>query len=361
MLREIIRGVLRLTIFIATNFYTIPSFLVWFILLQPLRVLAPDVFWRLDAILFKGLIAMVATWHYTGGYRVIEAGDDLSSLENEETVFMVNHQSTSDTTLVMTALFAKNLVSGQVLWVMDKIFKYTNFGLVSMCRGDFFIAQGKSTRLGQLEQFKKHLIDVYLPRKKKWIVLFPEGGFLRKRLESSQAYGKKNGYPILNHSTLPRTGAIKVIIDTIGAVDIDQAKLLESHARPLKWIIDVTLGYPEGKALDAHGCAIGWHPPTDCYLHYRAYPVSEIPRDLEGLTKWMYERYAEKDKMLENFYKSGKFEEPADAPKRVLPRCREGLLDVDIIQIIMFHVFYLVSTYVHYVYILCPILSFIGL
>ncbi|XP_055957281.1 acyl-CoA:lysophosphatidylglycerol acyltransferase 1 [Patella vulgata] len=303
--------------------------------------------------------------YYTGGYRVIEAGDNICSLEEKEAIFIANHQTTSDTTLLMTALGSRGLVSGRVLWVMDHMFKYTNFGWISQVRGDFFIAQGKDTRQAQLTAFKDHLINIYLTRFRKWIVLFPEGGFLRNRLEASQNFAKKHGYPVLNHCTLPRLGAIKVILDTLAEdtnnPDSNNKGEKESHKRPLKWLIDVTIGYPPGGALSAHGVALGWYPPTDTILHYRAYPVADIPKDTEGLTTWLYARYTEKDQMLENYYKNGTLEDTTESPKRVLPLGRTGVLDIDVIQIIMFHMFYLVSTYIHYVYLLRPILSFIGL
>jgi len=46
--------------------------------------------------------------------------------------------------------------------------------------------QGKEYRDKQLEYLKRHLLDVYLPRDRQWIFLFPEGGFLRKRRLNSQ-------------------------------------------------------------------------------------------------------------------------------------------------------------------------------
>lgn len=48
------------------------------------------------------------------------------------------------------------------------------------------------------------------------MVLFPEGGFLRKRKAISQKYAKKNGLPLLHHVSLPRVGALQVIMDTVG-------------------------------------------------------------------------------------------------------------------------------------------------
>lgn len=47
------------------------------------------------------------------------------------------------------------------------------------------------------------------------MVLFPEGGFLRKRRELSQRYGEKLGLPFVKNVTLPRTGAIQAILDVL--------------------------------------------------------------------------------------------------------------------------------------------------
>lgn len=47
------------------------------------------------------------------------------------------------------------------------------------------------------------------------MVLFPEGGFLRKRLEVSQKYAAKNNLPMLKNVTLPRIGALKAIMEII--------------------------------------------------------------------------------------------------------------------------------------------------
>lgn len=67
------------------------------------------------------------------------------------------------------------------------------------------------------------------------MVLFPEGGFLCKRRETSQKYAKKNNLPILENVTLPRVGAMQTIFDTLGPVpskDIAQDQQLDS--RPSK-------------------------------------------------------------------------------------------------------------------------------
>ncbi|KAK2086497.1 Acyl-CoA:lysophosphatidylglycerol acyltransferase 1 [Saguinus oedipus] len=166
----------------------------------------------------------------------MEWGEDIKAVSKDEAVMLVNHQATGDVCTLMMCLQDKGLSRGQkkvvaqMMWLMDHIFKYTNFGIVSLVHGDFFIRQPETTRSGngdgtegrsyrdqQLLLLKKHLENNYRSRDRKWIVLFPEGGFLRKRRETSQAFAKKNNLPFLTHVTLPRSGATKIILNALVA------------------------------------------------------------------------------------------------------------------------------------------------
>lgn len=40
-------------------------------------------------------------------------------------------------------------------------------------------------------------------------------------------------------------------------------------------------------------------------VHYRVFDIKSVPRDEEGFKNWMYDRYIEKEAMLERFYKTG--------------------------------------------------------
>jgi lysophosphatidylglycerol acyltransferase 1 len=72
---------------------------------------------------------------------VMESGDDLHSILTDEALVLVNHQSTSDVPFIMSSLHSKGMASGYMSWVMDYVFKFTNFGLISCFHGDFFILQ----------------------------------------------------------------------------------------------------------------------------------------------------------------------------------------------------------------------------
>ena len=51
----------------------------------------------------------------------------------------------------------------------------------------------------------------------------------------------------------------------------------------------------------------GTRKPCEVVLHYRKFPIVDVPMETEPLTKWMNDRFVEKEKMLEIFYRTGKF------------------------------------------------------
>lgn len=84
---------------------------------------------------------MVALWSWSAGYDIVEeGGDDITRCLNKRTLVLVNHQSTADVPLLMAAFNAKPGLNRNVMWIMDRMFRYTNFGIVSSYHRDFFIA-----------------------------------------------------------------------------------------------------------------------------------------------------------------------------------------------------------------------------
>ncbi|KFO25435.1 Integrator complex subunit 7 [Fukomys damarensis] len=312
----LVKALLRFAFMVANNLVAIPSYICYVILLQPLRVLDSKRFWCIEGIMYKWLLGMVASWGWHAGYTVMEWGEDVKAIWKDEAVVLVNHQSTGDVCTLMMCLQDKGLVVAQMMWLMDHIFKYTNFGIVSLIHGDFFIRQGKSHRDQQLLLLKKHLENNYRSRDRKWIVLFPEGGFLRKRRETSQAFAKKNNLPFLTHVTLPRVGATQIILNALvarqenGSPAGGDAKELESKAKGLQWIIDATIAYPQGELLDIQTWILGYRKPTVTHVHYRIFPIKDVPLETDDLTNWLYQRFIEKEDLLAHFYETGAFPPP---------------------------------------------------
>ena len=66
-------------------------------------------------------------------------GDDIGVCLEERTLVLANHQSTADVPLLMATFNAKKNVLPHLMWIMDRVFKFTNFGIVSVLHEDFFI------------------------------------------------------------------------------------------------------------------------------------------------------------------------------------------------------------------------------
>ncbi|XP_077989709.1 acyl-CoA:lysophosphatidylglycerol acyltransferase 1-like [Glandiceps talaboti] len=318
----ILKAILRIIIETAQHIYIL-VYLSYLLLLLPLRWFYPKLYWYIEGILFRWLLGIVASWGWSAGYSVIESGEDVTKLQDDEAVVMVNHQSTGDVLTLMTSLQDKGPVLKEVMWLMDKILILApTFGPVSFFHGDFFIQQGKQYRESQIKLLAEHLQKIYWQRFRKWVILFPEGGFLRKRRAASQKFARKNNLPVLEHVTLPRTGAMTTILQTLrnstpmqnGPKSAFEAEITSASRKSLKWVIDITIGYPghpEVKPMNVQSWILGYRQPCCSSVHYRYFPIHEVPEDPDELLKWMYQRFVEKEELLSHFYSTGEFPTPA--------------------------------------------------
>ncbi|KAG5846317.1 hypothetical protein ANANG_G00113660 [Anguilla anguilla] len=312
----LLKALLRFAFMFINNCVAIPSYCLYLLLLQPLRLMDARAFWHIEGVMFKWMLAMVSSWGWIAGYTVMEWGDDVKPISEEEAMVIVNHQATGDVCTLMMCLQDKGTVVRKMMWLMDHVFKYTNFGLVSLIHGDFFIRQGKAFRDKQLIFLKEHLEQLYLSRDRKWVVLFPEGGFLRKRRDTSQAFARKHDLPHLRHVTLPRLGATQVILQTLGpqqengALSAGDAGQSVRKAPGLQWVVDITIAYPNARPMDIQTWIFGYRPPSVTHVHYRIYPIKDVPVETELLTDWLYQRFVEKEDLLAHFYETGAFPPP---------------------------------------------------
>jgi Acyltransferase C-terminus len=104
---------------------------------------------------------------------------------------------------------------------------------------------------------------------------------------------KKYAYVILEHSILLR--------------QITVANFCAGVSKSLKYVIDVTIAYPDGYPFGLPDVVFGFQNGCKTSVYYRVYPVSSIPQDEESLVLWLYARYKEKDQLLDRFYRTGTF------------------------------------------------------
>ena len=72
-------------------------------------------------------------------FQVCESGHRIETVMKDNFLFMPNHQSTADVPLCMTIFPGRIGFCDKVMWIMDKVFKLTNFGWVAWMHDDFFI------------------------------------------------------------------------------------------------------------------------------------------------------------------------------------------------------------------------------
>ncbi|KAL3083121.1 hypothetical protein niasHS_010923 [Heterodera schachtii] len=309
------------------------------------KPLWPRFYWFYEGKLYMWLQAFIAYWGYTADYDVYEYGEDIRKYgEKDRVLVIVNHQSTADVPTLFTVLQTKGVATRKTIWLMDVMFRWTPFGIIGRMHGDYFIQQGKATRDKELIRLKGHLQKVFWDRDRRWVILFPEGGFYYKRKETSQKYAKENNFPHLEHCTLPRMGAIKAVLeeigprqdeeqnglarsastsskiklikDTVGA--IREKKYVKDTRPPIKYVLDVTIAYPNGQPLSIGTLCFGTREQCDIAVHYRMFDAEQVPfRNDIALRDWLYNLYAEKDKLLDNYYKNGEFT-PGDEGTRIV-------------------------------------------
>lgn len=178
--------------------------------------------------------------------------------------------------------------------IMDAMFRYTHFGLVSGWHGDIFIGQGKNNEAA-VQRAIESGAKRFVARGRKWCILFPEGGLLHKLREKSQRYAEAHGLPILRHVAIPRMGAYGQVVD----------RLYGSTS----YLLDITIGYPQRSPLSMLRLFAGTLNPQPYRLgvHLRRFRMDEIPSDREARERWLVDRWVEKEALLAAWYTNGTF------------------------------------------------------
>lgn len=111
---------------------------------------------------------------------------------------------------------------------------------------------------------RDHLRKVFIPRRR-FLILYPEGGFPHHLKEVNKKYAKKHNLPELKHSLLPRIGAMKNIIDVLVPAD---------GKRYLDYVVDITIAYEIENSFSKAN--IGWRRENSAYFLYRVYKIDEV-------------------------------------------------------------------------------------
>jgi 1-acyl-sn-glycerol-3-phosphate acyltransferase len=243
---------------------------------------SPKTFRRFNSFLANfwwGICANMVKW---GGTKILFTGEELPPSKNA--VLIVNHQSTCDIP-VLLCLAQRNRRLGHMKWFVKNAFRYfpgPGWGLQFL--DNVFVKRDWTRDRGRIQRVFGALTRYRLPF---WLVSFSEGTRATpEKMARSRAYCAAQNKPVLQHVMAPRT---KGFVSTI-----------EALRGQIDGVYDVTIAFPPKVPsilrLFAGRCG-------EVHVHIKRYPVALLPDTSEGLSQWVWERFQEKDRYLDAFYK----------------------------------------------------------
>ncbi|KAF9357781.1 hypothetical protein BGX26_003089 [Mortierella sp. AD094] len=232
-----------------------------------------------------------ATSKHSAGETLLDMPDRL--------VLISNHQIYSDWMYLWCFSYLaekhralKIILRGDLTWIPV-------FGWLGMLFFDFILLKRNDF------EHDKRAIEQNLKRTNKdeplWLVVFPEGTVVSKGTRKrSQAFAEKAGLTDHRHLLLPRTSGLFICINKLrGSVE---------------YVYDTTVGYsgihygeiPQ-ELYPLPGLYVDQAQPKEINMHLRRFAIKDIPETEPEFVKWVRARWTEKDELMEEFYKTGKF------------------------------------------------------
>jgi 1-acyl-sn-glycerol-3-phosphate acyltransferase len=214
------------------------------------------------------------------------SGDVIPHRENA--VLLANHQTMADI-MVLLCFSWRCRRLGDVKWFVKDVVKYVpgpGWGMRFLdC---IFVKRDWAVDKRGVEHFFAKYKAQQIPL---FLITFPEGTRMRQgKLEAARVFAESRGLVVPKHTLVPRT---KGFAATIAG--------LRGH---LDAVYDLTIAYPSGVPTLAH-CYAGTLARVD--VHFRRYAIETLPKDEEALASWMLQRFSEKDQLLEEFEREGRF------------------------------------------------------
>jgi 1-acyl-sn-glycerol-3-phosphate acyltransferase len=230
----------------------------------------------------------VLTAKHMNGTRIVVSGDAIPVEENA--VVFANHQQMSDIFIIMIFSIPMRRL-GDLKWFVKDVLKYIpGVGWGMLFLDCIFVKRNWEADRNLIEsmfsKFKRDKIPV-------WLISFVEGTRIKDaKVTRSQQYARENGLPVLERVLIPRT---KGFVATV-----------QGLSEYVPAVYDITIGYPQGMASlwqIAKGTASEFH------VHVKRFPIEALPRpqDNLGLASWLIQRFVEKDRLLDEFYRQGHF------------------------------------------------------
>jgi 1-acyl-sn-glycerol-3-phosphate acyltransferase len=282
----------------------------------PTRMISKELLQWLDNRLYTSYLRLCSFVFECVSNVSINFYGDISEIRHirETALIMSNHSSDVDWAVInmlATRQTSDGMEYGLRFVVKSAINFVPLFGWYIFQHGYIYVRRfGHFVPDPLLRQFK-NLRELNEPF---WLHIFPEGTrFSRKKqklIEISQEYAKKSGLHIPEYTLLPRVGAF-----TLARMELKDT---------VEYIYDVTIAYDQTLRPTRMGLAPNMFEfvssgigSKGLHIHVRRIPISDVPLKAEEIRRWLYDRFAKKDELLQYFYGNGEFPDlyEKNAPK----------------------------------------------
>lgn len=225
---------------------------------------------------------------------------DREYLGHEHIVVTMNHRYEIDWLMAWIIAERYNVIGGTKVYGKESLRYVPTMGWSWVFVESIFLKRDWTKDKKRIHDGVKELVsfpDGY------WftLLLFPEGTrFTPEKHEASLEVSRKKGYPELKHHLLPRTKGF--------------AYSMQEMKGKVNAVYDCTIGFKGDQEPSLMNVLRG--KKIIGHMRIRRHEISKMPDSEEELGVWLRDLFKEKDDLLENFNKTGKFDLPAYHPPR---------------------------------------------
>jgi len=222
-----------------------------------------------------------------GGVRYYFFGDKIPA--DECAILIGNHGPGLDfMTGVVISNRAANIGCGRLMTFLKASLQFMpSIGWTHYFQGSIFLKRNWQADQSAIQRKLAEIESNKFPRPF-WLGIYPEGTRITpKKHEESLKFAAERGLPKLNHVLLPRTKGF--------------VTLVQSLPTAIPALYDTTVAYKNGGFILTDPLFHGYWKCEEVYIHVKRIPFSTLPREEDGLNKWLMEDFTQKDKVLDHF------------------------------------------------------------
>lgn len=236
---------------------------------------------------------VVGLLEHVAGIKIKIFGDSINTQDN--CLYLMNHRTRLDWLYFWVPLLRMKALSHSrvILKAELKDIPPTGWGM-QMVNFVFIHRRWETDK----EIFRKTLDYFKNMQKPTQLLIYPEGTNLCEEMKvRSDKFAKKNDLPEYNYVLHPRTTGFTYLVQHM------------KNNNSFDAVYDISIAYPDNIVEHELDILKGKFP-TEVHYHIKRYAAQDLPSDSKGLENWCKERWLEKEKQLETFYKTKQFDGP---------------------------------------------------